>query len=67
MTDGLENCSRESTRESVQGLIEASQQAGWFVAFLGQGLHVAAQGHAIGATRFMRTKEAVACVLRSAV
>lgn len=48
MTDGLENCSKEFTRERIMELIEARKKDGWMIVFLGEGLNVAKQGELIG-------------------
>jgi Mg-chelatase subunit ChlD len=50
MTDGLENASKEFNHERITSLIKARQERGWLVTFLGEGLDVAKQGTAIGAT-----------------
>jgi Mg-chelatase subunit ChlD len=50
MTDGLENASLEFDHAKITALIKARQDAGWLVTFLGEGLDVAKQGTAMGAT-----------------
>lgn len=37
MTDGLENASREFTRDTLAALIKAKEAAGWLVTYLGSG------------------------------
>lgn len=48
MTDGLENASKEFTRERIAELIEARKKDGWMIVFLGEGLDAAKQGLHIG-------------------
>jgi len=51
MTDGMENDSKEFNHAKIMGLIKARQDAGWLIVFLGEGLDVAKQGEAMGATK----------------
>lgn len=48
MTDGLENCSKEFTRERITEMIEARKKDGWMIVFLGEGINAAKQGLNIG-------------------
>jgi hypothetical protein len=48
MTDGQENASREFSHEKITALINARQERGWLVTFLGEGLDVAQQGMQMG-------------------
>ena len=52
MTDGLENASREFTREKLKGLLERKQrEEGWLVLYLGAGHDSWSQAGAIGIAR----------------
>lgn len=49
MTDGLENASREYTKETVKVLLDRKQKEdGWLVLYLGAGHDAWAQAHAMG-------------------
>ena len=49
MTDGLENASREYTKETIKALLDRKQQEeGWLVLYLGANHDSWAQAHAIG-------------------
>ena len=49
MTDGLENASREYTKETVKALLERKQKEnGWLVLYLGAGHDAWAQAHGLG-------------------
>lgn len=48
MTDGLENASREHTRESIKALLDRCRARGWQVIFLGADFDNAAQGAELG-------------------
>lgn len=48
MTDGLENASKEFTREMIFGLIEAKKKLGWTFVFLGANIDSYAVSQSIG-------------------
>ena len=49
MTDGLENASREHTKETIKTLLDRKQKEdGWLVVYLGAGHDAWAQAHAMG-------------------
>jgi hypothetical protein len=49
MTDGLENASREHTKETIRALLDRKQKEdGWLVVYLGAGHDAWAQAHALG-------------------
>ena len=49
MTDGLENASREYTKETIKALLDRKQkEEGWLVLYLGTGHDAWAQGSAMG-------------------
>jgi hypothetical protein len=49
MTDGLENASREYTKETIKALLDRKQKDdGWLVLYLGAGHDAWAQAHAMG-------------------
>ena len=48
VTDGLENYSSKHTFDSIRELIDARQDKGWLIVFLGAGFAAAQQGTAMG-------------------
>ena len=48
VTDGLENASREWTREKVRALIEGLEKKGWQFVFMGAGIDAYDEGASIG-------------------
>jgi len=48
MTDGLENASKEHTKNSIKELLESKQAQGWHVVYLGANQDAIAEGFKIG-------------------
>jgi hypothetical protein len=48
MTDGLENASREDTKDTIKMLLNRKQEEGWLVLYLGATHDVWAQARAMG-------------------
>lgn len=51
ITDGLENASREHTREAIAELLGQRQAAGWLVMFLGAGIDAWSEAASLGIDR----------------